>query len=262
MQKSKLSKRRENKKVKKVNSLGLFSVFILILFFLLIFFVIWKVIDIEKFIYVNKTNDGSAEIVIVDTDLDKLIKYLIPADTELDSSRGYGKYKVSSLWSLSEKDNNGKLMSETIAKNFYLPVYLWKNGKDSNLNLYQWIRVLFLKKGSYEYQLVFDTTKLPSSVLINFVNANFSDSNPKVNVEDLTGSQTTIGMISKIVEVVGGKITSNSKGYNVDLDCEIYGKEPKFVHIFSAIFSCEEKIDNTLTTDLKIRLGAKFIDRF
>ena len=235
-----------------------------LLFFLafaFLVFIIFKVATVDKFIYVNKTEAGDAEIIIVDSKQSRIIKYLIPFETELDSARGYGKYKISSLWTLSEKNNNGKLISETIAKNLFLPVYLWKNEVKSNLNIYQKIRVFF-NKSNKNIDLEINSTKLPNSDLIQFVNPEFIEIIPKIEVEDLTNSLNTLDKVSNIIEVAGGKITSNSRGYDADLDCEIYGKKLEVVNIFSNIFSCNSSVDETLSTDLKIRLGAKFSERF
>ena len=138
---------------------------------------------------------------------------------------------------------------------------MWKNERKSNLNIYQKISVLFSKKDKNIVSEI-NSTKLPNSILIQFVDPEFVEVIPKIEVEDLTNSLNTLDKVSKIIEVSGGKITSNSKGYDADLDCEIYGKEYKFVHIFSSIFNCDEKIVDTLNTDLKIRLGTEFAKRF
>ncbi len=242
---------RRSKKHKKKSWFIIFT----LLVFVFLSFIIFKVITVDEFIYVNKTEVGDAEII------GNTFKYKIPADTKLNSTRGYGEYKISSLWSLSEKDNNGRLVPETIAKNYFLPVSYWKNKTKSNLNIYQKISVLFSKKDKNIVSEI-NSTKLPNSILIQFVNPEFEEVIPKIEVEDLTNSLNTLNKVSKIIEVAGGKITSNSKGYDADLDCEIYGKKIEIINIFSNIFSCDKKVDTTLTTDLKIRLGAKFSERF
>lgn len=250
----------------EIKTRGLIYLFLVSAFGFLAF-LIFKVLTLEKFIYVNKVVDGSAEIIIVDPSKSKITKYLIPFDTELDSARGYGIYKISSLWSISEKDNNGKLVPETITKNYSLPVYLWRNcvkWKDnckSNLNIFQKVKIFFSKGIKISDEKI-NSTNITNSILIQFLNQEFIDLTPKIEVEDLTGSLNTLAKVSKIIEVLGGKIVSNSKGYDTNLDCIIYGQQIKYVHIFSNIFNCEEQIDNKLRTDLKIRLGAKFAERF
>lgn len=259
MKKQRRLERQKNKN--KKTPVGLWIAIPVAIVVIIILFLIFKVLTLDKFIYVNKGDEGSAEIIIIDSTSDRNLKYLVQKDTMLDSARGYGTYKISSLWSLSEKDNNGKLIPETIAKNYSLPIYLWKDGGRSNLDVFQKIRLLFTPTKKIIATKIEDT-KLPNSILIQFVEPNLTDMTPKIDVEDLTDSFDTLDKVSKVIEVVGGKITSNSKGFDADLDCEIYGKDPKLTHIFSLIFSCHEKNDKTLTSDLKIRLGAKFAERF
>lgn len=228
---------------------------LIILGFAFLAFLIFKILTLEKFIYVNKSEDGSAEIIT-----DSFI-YKIPADTELESARGYGKYKLSSLWTLSQKDNIGKLIPETIAKNFSLPVFLWKDGNRSNLNVYQKIKIIFSKVNRSD-EIKINSTKLSNSILIQFINPELAEITPKIDVEDLTNNLGTLEKVSKIIEVLGGKITTNSKGYDANLDCEISGKEMELINIFSSVFDCEKREDKTLPSDLKIRLGVKFAERF
>lgn len=232
----------------------------LILAFSFLAFIIFKVLTLDKFIYVNKADDGSAEII------SDSFKYKILADTELESARGYGKYKISSLWQLSEKDEiRGRLITETIAKNYSLPVFLWRSGgswKDisrSNLNIYQRIRVFF-NRNKKNTDFIISSTKLPSSVLIQFIDPAFIEIIPKIDVEDLTGSFDTLDKVSNIIKVMGGKITSNSKGYDESLDCEIISDDLKLARTLANILDCEVLKSDSLT--LKIRLGAKFADRF
>lgn len=261
--KSKLSRRRELRKQKKNTKVSLLIVLALALLLFLPLFIFWKVYDIDKFTYVNKTDDGSAEIIIVDTDSDKVIRYLIASDTQLDSAREYGNYKMVSLWNLSKKeDNSGSLITETITKNYFIPIYLWKNNTKSNLNVYQRIKSFLIEKKSSGYDDTFKSSKLPNSILINFVNPEFSENIPTVNIEDLTGSYDTAQNVSKIVEIMGGKITLNSKGYDENFDCVITSKDLSRAKIFASVLNCNFFEDKSITTDVKISLGAKFAKRF
>jgi len=249
--------RRSNSKIKgqklKVKVIYIF-VLILFLVFSFLIFIFFKVVTLEKFIYVNKASDGSAEII------SDSFKYKIPADTELESARRYGKYKLSSLWQLSEKDEvGGKLITETIVKNYSLPVFLWKDKNKSNLNIYQKIQVFFNgKKKNIDF--IISSSKIPSSILIQFVDPTFIEVTPKIDVYDLTGSLNTLDRVSKIIEVMGGKITSNSKGYDENLNCEILSNDLKLARIFANILDC--KVLESDSSTLRIKLGAKFVDRF
>lgn len=263
MQKSKISRRREIHKSKKKLTIATPIIFAFSIIVICALFVFWKVFTIDSFVYVNRTENDAAEIVIVDNDSDRVVKYLIQADTALDSSREYGDYKMSSLWNLSNKDgNDGKLIAETILKNYYLPVYLWKDKNRSNLNFYQKIKSNIVERKSGDYEKVLETSNLSNSVLINFVNPDFLEHIPTVNIEDLTGSYSVAEKVSKIIEVVGGKITLNSKGFDESIDCVVIGKSLKSAKIFADIFGCELDTDNTMNYDIKVKLGAKFIERF
>jgi hypothetical protein len=237
---------------------------VIVLLLLSILFVFFKVLTLGKFVYVNKLNDGSSEIVIVDPQEDDVVKYLFSSDINVDSSRNYGIYKLGNLWSLSQKDPiKGRLVTETITKNFAIPIFLWKDGKDTNLSFYQKIKSLLIEKRKIGYQSRIDTNKLPESLYINFVNSEMVDSTPSVELDDLTGEPDLIDKVSRIIDVFGGKITSNSKGYEKDLECEISGKNREIVKSFAKIFECKiNDDDNMLITDVRIRLGAKFAERF
>ena len=72
-------------------------IFFLVLALISTIVISFKVLTLDKFIYVTKEEGGSAEIIIVDPNKDKTLKYKILNETELDSARGYGNYKLSSL---------------------------------------------------------------------------------------------------------------------------------------------------------------------
>ena len=81
----------------------------------------------EKFTYVEKTSDSGALITIVDSKSDKVVSYKINPDITIASARGLGEYRLESLWILGDKEGyGGRLVSESIASNYLIPVYLWK----------------------------------------------------------------------------------------------------------------------------------------
>jgi hypothetical protein len=225
-------------------------------------FVYYKVATLDKFIYVDRTEVGDAEIIIVDSDEGSVLKYLVPADTELSSSQGYGNYKLSSLWILSEKDTSeGKIVSDTLMKNYNIPIYNWKDGSKSNLNFFQRIKAFLIGLQNLSVSEVFDNNNLSNSILINFLDSDISDNQLKIEIDDLTGSYSALDFVSKTVEVLGAKVSSNSKGYDKDLDCIVSGKNILYVAKIANIFSCSQEIDESTNSDLKIKLGAKFVQR-
>lgn len=249
-------------------------------------FIFYKVSSLEKYAFVNKNADNS-EIVVVDTVNDKIFKLIIPNSVELNSSQGFGDYKLGSIWTLSKKENlGGKLVPETLVKNLNLPLYYWKDGSDTNLGIYKKLHYLLLDKGvsRFEYNevdlsktsvlspRVFEdssngfivTSKLPESLKINFLNDHISSSNLRIQIEDLTGANGVAERVADLITVLGAKVYSNSKGYDEKVDCEIIGDDKVVVQELSNVLGCNQinKIIREANIDIKIRLGRKFSERF
>lgn len=258
-----MNRKKRNKKIENKSKRFLVASLLFIIIFLIGAIIIWiKVWRLEKFILVNKATDGGGEIYIIDSKNDKVLKYQVSPDVILNSANGFGEYKISSLWTLGKKENlYGQLVSRSISSNFLIPIYLWKDGRDTNLNLFQKIKFLTLSKYSVTDMGNFDDLDLPSSVLINFIDVNIQENGIEVLVEDLTGEQESIQKLSKIIDVLGSKVSNYTKGYDQNLDCEIYSNDPKIRHLLTSIFGCKSYTHNSLKT-IKIRLGAKFADRF
>jgi|CXWL01.1.fsa_nt_gi hypothetical protein len=225
-------------------------------------FIYYKVSTLDKFIFVNKTNNGGGEVIVVDSNSDKVIKYQINPDTVLVSARGYGEYKLESLWILGQKEGlNGKLVAESVTTNFLSPVHLWKNGDKSNLNIFQKIKIKSLRTDEISPDKTLDTFNLSNSVLINFINNDIQEKNISVEVEDLTGDQSTINKVSAIIGTLGTKVSGYNKGYDENVDCEISGSDKATINVFADIFDCNI-VNNPETNGVKLKLGVKFADRF
>mgnify|MGYP001618827341 FL=1 len=232
----------------------------LFIFLAIIFF---KISTLDKFIYVTKTSDNLTKIIVVDSKKDKNIIYKIPAGTLLKSSRGLGEYKIESLWILGKKENfEGKLVSESISSNYSIPLYLWKDGVKTNLNIFQRIKVFFNKYQNDNNDLEFVSFDLPSSILIDFINNDIQEAGLSVELNDLTGDQDVVKNVSSILGNLGTKISTYTKGYEEDFDCQIYGSNTKAVKIIANIFGCKISKEDVTTSDIKIKLGGKFADRF
>lgn len=56
----------------------------------------------------------------------RLVVFTIPANTQIETSRGYGQWFVGSLWKLGEQENiHGELLRESVQKSLGLPVDGW-----------------------------------------------------------------------------------------------------------------------------------------
>ncbi len=261
MQRSKNRRLKQNQtKGKKVN---LIVFLILTLFVIGLTLVFWKVYSVEKFAFVNKGINGDAEIIIFDPSSDSINVYVIPGSTLLVSSRSLGEYRLDNLWILGVKEGvGGKIIAESISKNYSIPLYYWKDGVHTNLDLFKYLRSNLILKSPMLEKTVIESNKLSNSVLVNFVDNEVSELGIEIEIEDLTGNTNTANEIGKILEIIGTKITSYSKGYNEDLDCEVIGANKKVIDIISKELNCKSIINQGQNNVIQLRLGAKFVSRF
>lgn len=253
---------REERLKKKPKLVLILLLTILIILFTLVFVFWYKVSILPKFTYVEKAEDGGAYITIVDSRIDKIIRYKVEPNKVFVSSRGLGEYKLESLWILGKKEGyGGELIANSITSNYLAPVYLWRDGGSDNLNLYQKIKVFLISKRGIEVDRVLNEFELPNSILINFIVNDIQESAPDFYVDDFTGDIQTIQKVSAIVGTLGTKVSGYTKGYDENLDCEVSGSNKISVREISKIFGCEIK-DNDDSESIKLRIGAKFSARF
>lgn len=255
-------RRQKYRQKKQRNGKKIFLLILSLLFLLALFLWIYFAISIprlEKFIFLNKTVDGGGEVIIVDSDT--VSKYFIDSQKLLVSSRGLGEYKLNSLWILGEKEGySGKLAVESVAKNYSIPIYLWKDGNKSNLSLSQIVKIKLVKFADTKPLQSFDSFNLPSSFLVEFVDDDIQEQGVLVEVDDYTGSQKTLEGVSAILGVLGTKIAGYSKGSDDDLDCVVVGEDKKILNKVSLVFGCKQIVESR--DNIKIRLGGKFAERF
>lgn len=80
----------------------------------------------NKLSTVISAESGDVVISTFDPEGESITNVLIPANTQLDVARGLGSFRVKSIWQLGINEKlGGKLLSETIVKNFHFPVYTW-----------------------------------------------------------------------------------------------------------------------------------------
>lgn len=257
--------RRKNreKKIKKnrnfVVYIVVFSVVLLVVGLLLVWY---KVSKLEKFAYVEKSSDNGAFITVVDSRGDKNVRYKVNPNMVLNSARDLGEYKIESLWVLGDKEGyGGKLVSESLVSNYQIPVYLWKSDRDSNLSFYQKIKVSLASKQKNIETLELVDADLSNFILINFLDNDIQESGIRVYVDDMTGDPEVTEKVSSIIGTLGTKVSGYNKGYDENLDCELYGNDTRILKVFSSVFGCKV-MGQTDSNEVKIKLGAKFADRF
>lgn len=255
---------RRFKKQKKQNSHWPLAIgIIVVVAFIFLSLLVYKVFTVDSFAFINKADNGDAEIIVFDPVGNTSKSFVVAGNTVLSSSRSLGEYRLDNLWILGRKEGyGGKLISESISKNFLIPIYYWKDENKTNLDIFKLIRAkIILGSGTIERKDI-QLNNLSNSILVNFVNTEISDSGVEVEIEDLTGTVSTSNDVAKILEILGTKITSFSKGYEKDLDCEVLGTSKKFVEVIATHLDCKETMKEDLKTDIVVRLGGQFAERF
>lgn len=260
--------RRQKYRIKKEKSkskskiLGYVFLALILSFISIFLYLFVSLPQLDKFIYFNEKENGDGELILVDGEV---VKFLIPAETVLESSRGYGQYKLGSLWILSTKEGfSGDLVTETVLKNYLVPVHLWKRQNKTNLNLKQQLKIKTLRVDKVEAVKILASLDLPNSVLVSFVDSDLQESGFMVDLVDLTGNPNVTNRISSILGTMGTKISGYSKGYDENIDCQVAKVgDLKLSTKFSNLFGCEHvDLGNNNSKTIKIILGAKFAERF
>lgn len=72
---------------------------------------------------------GDIVVVVLDAKNEEMTKIIIPGSTELEVARQLGKWKARSVWKLGENEKlGGKLLRETIIKDFHFPILGFADG--------------------------------------------------------------------------------------------------------------------------------------
>lgn len=224
------------------------------------------------------------DILVFDPQNFEITKFIIPGDTQVDVASSKGKFKIKNVWQLGADEGlGGKLLTQTVTKNFYLPVFLWRGRSKTNLpvadRISLWIFKLRVKEtdineidlgkglyvkpkkledGSRGYIL---ESPLPERLTVYFSDYKMLKDVPRVVIEDETGTSNTSSVVGKVIEVMGGKVVSIEKKAASGLDCEMGGKDEDVLNKIADIFSCQKTSENT-EFDLKIKIGKTFAKRF
>lgn len=100
--------------------------------FIIVFFYIFLKINTkvwngkDKVSVVYKNDGGDIAVTVLDPILSESTTLVIPGDTEVEVSRNYGTFRIKNVWQLGiDEKINGKLLAETVTRNFLFPVFLW-----------------------------------------------------------------------------------------------------------------------------------------
>lgn len=287
MPKSRRTKRKKRKQrvLKTKRSIGVIYIFSILILILLIIFFVFKLSTVQKFSYVKKGNDGGAEVVVYDPKTESVTKVLIPGSTQLELSYNLGDYRLKNVWELAKSEGlDGVLVTRSLVKNFSIPLYLYKIDSVTNLDIFKRIKMWMVEKrlggvSIIQHDLSETRTlkekrlldgengfvvkeKIPSYIMINFAQSEFSEFVSMVDIVDKTGDYAISGYVSEILSVMGAKVSSYGKNTPEDFNCIVSGKNEEQVKTTALIFDCEIGKNKEGESDLQISLGRNFIKIF
>lgn len=239
----------------------------------------------DKFSYFSLEENGDVAVFLLDPKLGEKTKITIPADTQVSVSRNYGLLRIKNVWQLGINEKiGGKLMAETITKNFQFPVIYWWNKDNSNISPIDKIKLtLFMKKiksvdendidmaksqylkkvkladGDDGYMLV---GTMSTRLTAYFSDTYLEEKNIRISIVDSTGKSGIAENLGAILEVIGGKVVAiERKPVNSDLDCKVGGANDRAIKNVLVLFGCAKTADKS-NFDLEIQIGGKFASRF
>lgn len=78
---------------------------------------------------------GDIRVSTFDPEADTIRSVIIPADTEVKVARQLGTWRIKSVWRLGEDEGfDGKLLAETVTKQFKIPVFVWAGSRASGFS--------------------------------------------------------------------------------------------------------------------------------
>lgn len=187
---------------------------IFVLFVLFVFFVIVGFYFFGKKNYLSGLNnslvftdrDGNIVVSIFDKKRKEITSVYIPSNTQLEVSRQLGSWKAKSIWELGINEKyDGKLLQETVIKNFHFPVNIWADEKASGFTSNNFIKIL--KAAFIPYK-----SNLSLGDRLNLFLVSFGIQNEKVSSYDLS----ELGILKKV------KLTDGEEGYLVLKDIPIH----------------------------------------
>ncbi len=254
----------------------------------------------EKTILVVKGADGGADVVIFDPETEELIRILIPAETQVEVARSLGVWRLRSLWELGRYEGvNGALVAKTITGFFNFPVYYWAESshKILDLNPINIFKVVFFSKTNLSLkdkikltlfslgvknvkrididlsqtpylkkEVLIDgeegyiLTQAPKDIFVFFAEPVFAKRGLRIMLVDSTGTFQVSEKISKILEVMGGKVVLLTKEEPKELNCVVGGKDERILKKLVLLFSCDvEDQPPPENFDLKLIVGKEFL---
>jgi hypothetical protein len=193
----KLRDLRKNKTSKKLNFFLLLLLLFIFVILGLFFFAKKHCIGNLKISMVFPDEKGNVIVSTLSKKDSDLTLIEIPSNTQLESSRQLGTWKANSLWQLGiNEKHDGKLLQETVTKNFHFPVTIWADKNVSGFVSGNIIKII--KSALFPYK-----SNLSIGDRLNLLLLAFSVKNEKTNNFDL----------SKMNVLKKTKLTDGEEGY-------------------------------------------------
>ena len=239
---------------------------------------------------------------VFDPQTSEITTIIIPGSTQVDVSRRLGEMRVSSVWKLGQDENlMGRLLSETITKNFRIPTNYWADGFASgflgkgsifsalfrkyrtNLSFSDRLRLFFFSLKVKEFKRTeIDLSKttflkekklidgemgyvvnelVPQRIMILASDNLIVKRDLKILLTNATGDVNISEDIGRIIEAMGTKIASVENTKKEEIDCVVTGEDKEIVKRFVLLFGCQPKTGRG-NFDIEFKFGTKFADRF
>jgi hypothetical protein len=146
----------DKKKKKEKSSHLIYKLFVpLIILVAIVFFIkvnmrVWDGQNKVAIVYKSESND--INVISLDPKFESITTLVIPADTEVDVSRNLGVMRIKNVWQLGINEKiGGKILPETVTRNFLFPVFLWADSGANGLasgEVSQIMRFMFIPKST------------------------------------------------------------------------------------------------------------------
>lgn len=102
----------------------LVALFALFAFYLVLTTKYWN--SKEKLSLAMMSSDGTVVVSVLDPKNGEITNISIPKNTQVESARELGTWKIKSIWALGVNEKlGGRLLKDTVLKNFKFPVSVW-----------------------------------------------------------------------------------------------------------------------------------------
>ena len=88
----------------------------------------------DRISVVIQRENGDVQVSTFDFVIDEIVNIIIPADTQVNVARNFGKLKIKNVWRLGENEGLvGILLAETVTRHFKFPLHKWAEDNAYNL---------------------------------------------------------------------------------------------------------------------------------